>query len=184
MTDKDGRYAQAWCDIGDILAAEGDWEGAHVHYQKALDLDSHYHLTSTASTVPTTSGEAAALRGLGCCACARNNAREGVKLLKQALKIAPNDHVTNQLLLLAEDRTQTQGGDDAWKYNSRLSMIAGQLLCIDPTQAGHAAKCLEAGIRGNRILNQKLASKSELLKLGSALYMKQGSAHAPGSRLI
>ena len=59
-------------------------------------------------------------------------------------------------------------------------MIAGQLLLNDPTQAAHAAKCIQAGVRGNK----NGATPADLLKLGSVLYMKQGSIHAAGAALF
>eukprot|EP00656_Telonema_subtile_P003593 TRINITY_DN11632_c0_g1_i4.p1 TRINITY_DN11632_c0_g1~~TRINITY_DN11632_c0_g1_i4.p1 ORF type:complete len:707 (+),score=214.68 TRINITY_DN11632_c0_g1_i4:16-2136(+) len=180
LSESDGRYGQAWCDVGDILASEGDWAGAAEHYEKALELDLGNNLSATATTVPSTPAQAAALRGLGCCACANNQFKRGVQLLEQALLLAPADHVAIQMLSLAKGDSKMQFGDQHWRDNSRLSMMTAQLLCTDPTQASSAAKLLQAAIRSNK----QPATQSELLKLGSALSLRHFSLHSPFARMF
>eukprot|EP00658_Telonema_sp_P-2_P022302 TRINITY_DN18910_c0_g1_i2.p1 TRINITY_DN18910_c0_g1~~TRINITY_DN18910_c0_g1_i2.p1 ORF type:complete len:424 (+),score=105.53 TRINITY_DN18910_c0_g1_i2:67-1338(+) len=176
LQENDGRYGQAWCDLGDVLASEGDWSGAKHHYTQALELDYNHNVSSTATNVPSTSAKAAALRGLGSCACASNKMEQGIALLQQALGLAPADHVTRQMIQLAQSKTKLQSNDAEWRQRSRLSMIHGQVISADPTRAAQAAKLLEAGIRGSK---HQDVSTTDLLRLGSALYLKQSSVHAP-----
>jgi len=179
LVDHDERYAQAWVDIGDILASEGDWEGARTHYNKALDLDLDYNLTATATAVPTTTGRAAALRGLGCCECACMRPEQGKQLLEQALRLAPSDHQTRQLLGVSEGFFR-QLGDADWRRHARLAMISGEMLATDPSKAGVAANVYQAAVRGKK----EPPTEAELLRLGNALYLKQGSVHAPDTSMF
>lgn len=78
---------------------------------QALEKDLGHNLTSTATTVPTTSGEAAALRGLGCCACANNKFDEAMVYLNKSLLLAPADHFSLQLVQMAQSKTAAQTGD-------------------------------------------------------------------------
>ena len=54
VVKNDPNYAQAYCDIGDILSAERDWDGALWHYKVALSRDGDYH-TTTAATLTASS---------------------------------------------------------------------------------------------------------------------------------
>jgi len=179
LVDHDERYAQAWVDIGDILASEGDWDGARTHYNRALDLDLDHNLTATATAVPTTTGKAAALRGLGCCECACQRPEQGRQLMEQALRLAPADHQTRQLLGVS-DGFFRQLGDEDWRKHARLAMISGEMLAADPTKASLAANVYNASIRGKK----EAPTEGELLRLGAALYMKQASVHAPDTNLF